>query len=284
MGNKGCRFPDSQPPRCLILGSRYHAAENLTSDPLFDRDGSSVQSALSANSFTPQYDMTGFSKNRLRSKNRDRRSILLLVSIVLFFALAPILEEHAIGGLLLILNLYITLLAATSELTERRATFWIATPMAITSMILLLTSHYYSAWPVLFANYLVLAGFLALVSASLFIYLGGRGPITRDRIIVSVSLYFLLGLTWFALYNLINLLQPGSFAVAGTPLTANPHWSTTLYFSLVTLTTLGYGDIVAIRPAARMVATLEASAGVLYIAITVARLVAGQTPSAKRDE
>jgi hypothetical protein len=47
-----------------------------------------------------------------------------------------------------------------------------------------------------------------------------------------------------------------------------------LYFSLTSLTTLGYGDIVAIRPAARMIATLEAAAGVLYIAITVARLVA----------
>jgi len=47
-----------------------------------------------------------------------------------------------------------------------------------------------------------------------------------------------------------------------------------LYFSLVTLTTLGYGDIVPVRPFARSLATLEAAAGILYIAITVARLVA----------
>jgi Ion channel len=47
-----------------------------------------------------------------------------------------------------------------------------------------------------------------------------------------------------------------------------------LYFSLATLTTLGYGDIVAVRPSARMFATLEAAAGVLYIAIFVASLVA----------
>jgi voltage-gated potassium channel Kch len=48
-----------------------------------------------------------------------------------------------------------------------------------------------------------------------------------------------------------------------------------LYLSLATLTTLGYGDIVPATPIARMVAALEAVAGVLYIAITVARLVAG---------
>jgi hypothetical protein len=223
--------------------------------------------------------MSRLLKNRFPIMDREKRSILLLVSIVLFFALAPILEEYATGGLLLILNLYITLVTATTLLAEKRVLFWIAIPIAATSMILLLTSHYYSAWPLHFANYLILASFLALVSASLFIYLGQKEQITRGRILVSVSLYFLVGLTWFALYNLINLVQPGSFAEAGTPLTRIPHWSTMLYFSLVTLTTLGYGDIVAIKPAARMVTTLEASAGVLYIAITVARLVGSQAPS-----
>jgi len=223
--------------------------------------------------------MTSLFKKPLRYMGREKRSILLLVSIVLLFVLAPILENHATGGLLLILNLYITLVTATSELVEQRVLFRIAVPFATTSMLLVLTSHYYETWPLLFANYLVLAAFLALVSASLFIYLGDKGKLSKDRLLVSVSLYFLLGLTWFALYNLINLVQPGSFAEAGTPLTGIPHWSNMLYFSLVTLTTLGYGDIVAVKPAARMVATLEASAGVLYIAITVARLVASHTPS-----
>ena len=51
--------------------------------------------------------------------------------------------------------------------------------------------------------------------------------------------------------------------------------ATFLYFSLVTLTTLGYGDIVPISPPARIFAAMEAATGVLYIAITVARLVAG---------
>jgi voltage-gated potassium channel Kch len=50
--------------------------------------------------------------------------------------------------------------------------------------------------------------------------------------------------------------------------------ATLLYFSLVTLTTLGYGDLLPVTPFARIVAALEAVTGVLYIAITVARLVA----------
>ncbi|HZC43953.1 MAG TPA: ion channel [Acidobacteriaceae bacterium] len=231
----------------------------------------------------PPIHITGLVKRRFQFMGREKRSSMLLVSIVLLFILSPILENYATGGLLLILNLYITLIAATSELADKRALFWSAIPMAIASMILVLATHYYHPWLLVFANYLVLAVFLALVSGSLFIYLGQKGKIAKDRILVSVSLYFLLGLTWFAIYNVINLVQPGSFAEAGKPLTGITHWSTMLYFSLVTLTTLGYGDIVAIKPAARMFATLEAAAGVLYIAITVARLVAAQ-PSSKQGE
>jgi hypothetical protein len=222
--------------------------------------------------------------DRRRFLDRERRSALLLISIVLLFVLAPILEDRATGGLLLILNLYVTLVTATSELAEQRNIFRIAIPIAILSMILVLASHYNPARAMLLANYLVLAAFLMLVSWSLFIYLGQSGQtITRGRILVSVSLYFLLGLTWFALYNLINLVQPGSFAEAGRPLTGAVHWSTMLYFSLVTLTTLGYGDIVAVKSTARMIATLEAAAGVLYIAITVARLISAQGSSNERE-
>jgi Ion channel len=205
--------------------------------------------------------------------NRDRRSKFLLVSILLFFVLAPLLEEREIGRLILILNLYVTLVSATMELAERRLLFFSAIPIAFGSMVLLLVSHYRPTRSLLIVNGVVLAVFLLIVSISLFIFLGyGRGS-TNARLTISVSLYFLLGMSWFAIYNVVNSVQPGSIAEAGTPITGVAHWSTFLYFSMVTLTTLGYGDIIAIRPAARMFAVLEAAAGVLYLAITVARLV-----------
>lgn len=214
---------------------------------------------------------------------RETRSILLLISILVLFVLAPIIEGYKAGELLLLLNLYITLIAATSELVERRVVFRIAAPIAIVSMILLLATRFHPSRWLMLANYAVLAAFLMLVSGSLFAYLGQKGQITRGRILVSVSLYFLLGLTWFALYNLVEQVQPGSFAEQGAPITGFSHWSTMLYFSLVTLSTLGYGDIVPVKPLARMLATLEASTGILYVAITVARLVAAQTTSQERE-
>ena len=107
--------------------------------------------------------------------------------------------------------------------------------------------------------------------------------ITNDRLYVSVSLYFLLGMTWYAFYTFINSVQPGSFAEAGVSLTDRLPASKTLYFSYATLTTLGYGDIVPVKPLARIVSVLEAVAGVLYIAITVARLVASSQASSAED-
>ena len=215
--------------------------------------------------------------------NRERTSKILLVSMVLFFILAPLVEEREVGKIVLILDLYVTLLAATMELAVKPVLLWSAIPIAVSSMVLLVVSHVHSTPPLEIANGTVLAGFLILVSVSLYNYLGHDSTITKGRLYASVSLYFMLGLTWFAMYRVINFVQPGSFNEAGVPVPLNSHWSTFLYFSLTTLTTLGYGDIVAVKPAARMFATLEAATGVLYIAITVSRLVSSTHTAKTRD-
>jgi Ion channel len=208
--------------------------------------------------------------------NRERRSKLLLASIVLFYVLPALSEEREIGRLAVILVLYVALAAAAVEVAETRAQFWIAVPLAVVSMVLLGLSHYLSYPWLDVASRAMLAIFFCLVSANLFIYLGKAGHIAVGGIYISVALYFLLGMCWFAIYGVLNIVQPGSFALGGVPLAEPVKWSTLLYFSLATLTTLGYGDIVAVKPAARMFATLEAAAGVLYVAITVARLVASR--------
>src|SRR4051794_27220448 len=227
--------------------------------------------------FTRSRNRMGFPELLLETGflNRERRSKFLLVSILLFFLLAPVLEEREIGRLILVLNLYVTLVSATMELAEKRILFLSAVPIALSSMVLLLLSHYRPTRLLLIVNGIVLSVFLLLVAISMFIYLGQRRGSTSVRLTTSVSLYFLLGLSWFAIYNVINSIEPGSIAEAGTPIIGLAHWSTFLYFSMVTLTTLGYGDVIAVRPAARMWAVMEAAAGVLYLAITVARLVGG---------
>ncbi|HEY3707618.1 MAG TPA: ion channel [Terracidiphilus sp.] len=208
--------------------------------------------------------------------NRDRRSRLLLVSILLFYILPALSEDRAIGRFIILVTFYVALVAAAMELAEKRVLFWSAIPIAAASMVLLGMALFHPTPALLLANGIALALFLFLVSISLFIYLGEPGNSSTASLYLSVSLYFLLGMCWFALYNILNIVQPGSFKENGTPLPLSAPWSTMLYFSLTTLTTLGYGDILAVRPAARMLATFEAAVGVLYVAITISRLVSAR--------
>ena len=216
--------------------------------------------------------------------NRERISKLLMVSIVLFFILAPIMEDREVGRVVLIVDLYVTLVAATMQLAARPLLFWSAIPIAVSSMVLLVASHVHSTPALEITNSAVLSGFLILVSVSLYNFLGRDDAYMKGRIYASVSLYFMLGLTWSAMYQVINFVRPGSFNEQGVPVQLDPHWSTFLYFSLTSLTTLGYGDIVAVRPVARMFATLEAATGVLYVAITVARLVSSTQTEKTQNE
>ncbi|MDC1143060.1 potassium channel family protein [Planctomycetota bacterium] len=89
---------------------------------------------------------------------------------------------------------------------------------------------------------------------------------TWDRYFGAATGYFMLGLAFADIYLLISFLVPSSFEYGGTgPL----EWVDAMYFSLVTLTTLGYGDVRPVGEVARMVAALEAVFGVLYLAMLV---------------
>jgi hypothetical protein len=105
----------------------------------------------------------------------------------------------------------------------------------------------------------------------LFSYLRRATAITAGHLFTAISVYLLLAMAWFAMYSAIAAVQPNSFQQTTTGATSRP--ADLLYFSLATLTTLGYGDIVPVGGELRMLATLEAAAGVLYVAITVALLV-----------
>ena len=202
------------------------------------------------------------------------RSLFLLCSVLLFFIATPFLEDREGGETLVVLNLYLTLVAAAVQLSERRKLFLSAIPLAGASVGLLWLDHVYHTTGYMIATHISLIAFVGLVCVSLFNYLGKKASIDRERIVISVCLYFLLALFWFSVFQLTSALHPGSFAENGTVLAAPIPPGKLLYFSLTCLTTLGFGDIVAIRPPARMFAAMEAASGVLYIAITVARLVA----------
>src|SRR5215471_14999633 len=101
------------------------------------------------------------------------------------------------------------------------------------------------------------------------------GRITFHRLQGAVVIYLSLATIFGSAYGLIWELSPEAFVNLVAPVGGPKEVASMLYFSLTTLTTTGYGDIVAVDPFARSLANLEAVIGQFYLAITVARLVTG---------
>jgi hypothetical protein len=109
-----------------------------------------------------------------------------------------------------------------------------------------------------------------------------EGPITMHRVLGAVGVYLLLGLAWSFAYHLIDVVNPDAFAISGGATARILSGNEFLYFSFITLTTVGFGDITALDPAARSIVMLEALTGQLFPAILIARLVSMELVSRTR--
>ena len=130
-----------------------------------------------------------------------------------------------------------------------------------------------------------LASFLCcgLLTVIILVLVFKEGRITGRHIQGAIAVYLLLGLMWAFLYHILSLTLPGAFLEAGaiTQDTTGGMRRDLTYFSFVTLTTVGYGDIIAVHPLARMLVILEALVGQLFPAILLAWLVSMQIVHSK---
>ena len=201
----------------------------------------------------------------------------LLAALLLALALPPVL-----GSIVPAVRVGLTgvLLTALWAVSTQRWALWAGLALALPVFLLdwgsLLTGS-----PALSAvSSLAAAAFLGLVVVSIASNLMATSRVTADTVIGGICLYLLLGLLWGSAYQVLELLQPGAFLLQGQPLQEAAEAGRELYrrpellyFSFVTLTTLGYGDMVPASDAARSLSALEAILGQLYVAIFVARLV-----------
>ena len=121
--------------------------------------------------------------------------------------------------------------------------------------------------------------FLGLLNSVILHRVIREGPVNRQRIEGSILVYLILGLMWSQAYQLLETLRPGSFAIPAPIPGAEGLGLKLTYFSFVTLTTVGYGDITPLIPFARSLALLEALTGQLFPVILIARLVAMEVES-----
>jgi len=108
--------------------------------------------------------------------------------------------------------------------------------------------------------------------------------ITRDTLYQAVSVYLLLGLVGAMAYALLEVVNPGSFHFGDNTIASDARLDRFLGFSFTTLTTLGYGNISPATPKADALATFQAVAGQIYIAVVIARLVAIEIGQRSRSD
>jgi len=116
--------------------------------------------------------------------------------------------------------------------------------------------------------------FLVVVTASLLRFILRAKRVGAEVLCAGISVYLILGLLWSLAYTLVAQVSPNAFSFSiPSETAATMSGFTSLYFSFITLATLGYGDITPTTNVARMLAMLEAMTGTLFVGVMIARLV-----------
>jgi hypothetical protein len=225
------------------------------------------------------------SQSRPASFISRHRFVFLFGILVALYILAPILHQlrarlHpsvppvAEGTLFLAL-----LLGAVVSVSKGRAWKLFALLLGLPAVVLWLVGVVVVSEGVGVLRHLFLATFLGYVICVLLRSIFDSRQVTFNTVCASLCIYLLLGLVWALAYSVVDVLDPAAFTYT-VHADKSPSWlqagtgnTEVLYFSFATLTTLGYGDIVPTSPISRMLASIEAIAGQLYLAVLVARLV-----------
>jgi len=206
---------------------------------------------------------------------------ILLAALVLLMIVSPGIELlHTSSFTRAILNLSITLMLLSAAFAVSSSRFRtitavaLVTPVIVFQIIDAVTPAEGASMAEAIIAVIAVGYIITLVLGHLF----RTERISADTIAASVCIYLLLGVLWAWAYSVVAVVWPGSFNFAFPDETSTLRFGGSgsayaLYYSFVTMTTLGYGDIVPATAPARILAILQAITGQIYLTILVARLV-----------
>jgi len=219
-----------------------------------------------------------------RLKFRRFTSVQLLIALALLFFFFPFVEEVKGGDIIAAILLSLVLLCAVIAVADDKRIFFIALLLTVPAIVGRWISHFRPDLvppPVFLTAGLLL---IAFVVASLLRFVLRAPSVNTDVLCASISAYLMLGIMWTIAYWLVDQLTPGgAFAFNISEGKQSIRGFNAFYFSFVTLSTVGYGDITPVSKIARMLAAMEAMTGLLYVAVLIARLVAIYSSPKSRD-
>jgi len=203
--------------------------------------------------------------------------------LVYIFVLIP-LGEPAWVRLLTNICFSIILVAGAATVSKNRFLRMLVYSWGCLTFVFIWVRHLFPQLNLLFINLGLSLVFLLFLTVLILGQMFREGPTTSHRIMGGVAAYLILGVIWFIAYYLIALRMPEAFSFQGSSASGDSEAlrSHLFYFSFVTLTTIGYGDIVPVHPMVRMLVILEGVVGQLFPAILIARLVSLQVQSKQK--
>lgn len=211
---------------------------------------------------------------RVVSRLRARRFSYLTKSLLLLIIAYPYLEVNLPGQILLTVITIMVMISLVVAVSDRKRDYIIAFCLAIpwfVTLIINLPLFEYERGVVIRKEIVFALLLFFYTTVRIFMHILKNREITTEILLASVCVYLLIGLSWAALYMFIDIVSPGSFIdTADNMAISAPRF---LFFSYVTLTTVGYGTLVPATDPARSIAMIEAIVGQLYLTILVARLV-----------
>ncbi len=198
----------------------------------------------------------------------------LLITLMVTILASPFLQQHRTFGWMLAIFLMLVLLAAVRTVAAHARQYRIVMVLGVVALVPQFGVYIERSEWLDALRYGAMTLFLFWVCGLLLRDIIMRSnSVTLELILGAVNVYLMAGIGFAFAYSLIEHLQPGSFTGLEQQFSAAADVLPFLYFSFVTLTTLGYGDITPLTSFGTTVSYLEAMFGQLYLAIMVARLV-----------
>ncbi len=183
------------------------------------------------------------------------------------------------------LSLFALVLSGIRSLSQSRWRTLVALALGVCGLVLSMLTEVYDTLALVDSVYVCYLIILLLLLVSLAESVFSLDPLHRDRIVGAINIYFVMALAWAFAYSLFELHWPGSFALTQTDRAGINHnlINDMFYFSTVTLTTLGYGDVVPLSKPTRTLAAMEAMTGQLYVAVVIAHMVGMRISQSVRE-
>jgi len=207
-------------------------------------------------------------KNKGHKAKKNRCLFLMLSLIVLLLSYQYVFVKPIVVMSLL----SISLVSAVYAVSESKKHLAIATILGILVFISMFEDFVYPALSMTLMSNILLAGFYIFTLVNILTYVIRGQSVTKDKIYGALSIYMLIGFAWASLYRMVYMNDPSSFS--GTPSTyAGIYHFDFIYYSFVSICSLGFGDIVPVSGLARSLTILEAMTGIMYMAVMISRLV-----------